>query len=49
MAMATTSTDARRRAWLLGATSIALASALPVISFAHGTAAHLEMWSDEGC
>ena len=47
--MATTSTDARRRAWLLGATGIALAVALPVISFAHGTAAHLEMWSDEGC
>ena len=47
--MATTSTDARRRGWLLGAAGIALAGALPLTGFAHGAAAHIEMWSDEGC
>ena len=47
--MENTSTDQRRRRWLLGSTCIALAGVLPAISFAHGAAAHVEMWTDEGC
>ena len=47
--MPTTSTDPRRRFCLLGATSIALAAALLGIAGAHGAAAHLQMWSSEGC
>ena len=47
--MAPISTDRRRRGWLLGATGLALATALPIKGYAHGAAAHLQMWSDEGC
>lgn len=47
--MAPTRTDVRRRGWLLGATSAVLLGALPVMASAHGAAAHLEMWSNEGC
>lgn len=47
--MTPTSTDARRRGWLLGATSAVLPGALPAMARAHGGAAHLEMWSNEGC
>ena len=37
--MAITSTDVRRRGWLLGIAGVALAGALPVAGFAHGAAA----------
>ncbi|MBY0468650.1 MAG: DUF411 domain-containing protein [Burkholderiaceae bacterium] len=47
--MATTSTDPHRRGWLLGATGLVLAGVLPGLGFAHGTAARLEMWSNDGC
>lgn len=47
--MPTTSIDSRRRTWLLGSTGVALIAVLPSLARAHGTAAHLEMWSDDGC
>lgn len=47
--MVTTSTDQRRRRWLFGAVSAALAGALPAGGSAHGAEAHVEMWSNEGC
>ncbi len=47
--MVTTSTDLRRRRWLCGVAGAALAGTLPIGASAHGTEAHLEMWSNEGC
>lgn len=47
--MAITSTDPQRRGWLLGATGVALLSALPLQVMAHSAEAHLEMWSNEDC
>lgn len=46
--MATTSIERRRRL-LLGASGLALTSVLAGMARAHGMAAHLEMWSNEGC
>ena len=47
--MATTSTDLPRRHWLLGIAGAVLVNALPSAASAHATAAHLEMWSNDGC
>lgn len=47
--MATTSTDARRRRWLIGAAGIALTGASPLTGLAQGGAAHIEIWSADGC
>ncbi len=45
----TTSTDPRRRGWLLAATGAALLSTLPARLSAQNAAARMEMWSNEGC
>ncbi len=47
--MATTSTDPRRRGWLLAATGAALLSTLPAVASPRDAAVHLEMWSNDGC
>ena len=47
--MVTTSTELRRRSWLLGATGVVLIGGLSVMALAHGAAAHIEMWSNDGC
>ena len=45
----TTSTDPRRRGWLLAATGAALLGTLPAMLSAQGAAARIEMWSNVGC
>ena len=47
--MRTISTDLPRRHWLLGMAGAVLVNALPSGASAHGTVAHLEMWSNDGC
>lgn len=47
--MATTSTELHRRVWLREVAGLAVAGALPVLAFAHGSAVHIEMWSNQGC
>lgn len=45
----TTSTDPRRRGWLLAATGAALLGTWPAMLSAQGAAARIEMWSNVGC
>ena len=45
----TTSTDPRRRGWLLAATGVALLGTLPASLSAQGAAARIVMWSNVGC